>query len=399
MTRIVRDRVLALLRAMHFPTARVWFAALSVLGTPALSAQDARVPERSPFELFGDVRLRFESDFDSQRSNGVPRADRDRLRNRTRLGVRWHASDELTATVRARTGRADSQQSPHLTFHDFDDGPTDHFHAVLDEYFLRFADAPFDLWAGRNELPLAAANDSELLWDKDATVLGGGGSFNATSVVNLQAAVFGLPDGAEHIRGVGSLLQARGTIHPATDTAVELSSALLSLRGADRTTHLLDGNGQRDYAIGILGARLVQTLGTEPTPLRARFGVDLVRNFAHYAVTDPDPISAAYRDDRNGWVLSASLGQRASGKAGEWELRWAYAWIEKLAVDASFAQDDWVRWGSGGQTDSSDLRGHELGARYFFADRLSVFARYYDVASIRTAQDGMRFRLDFEWSF
>ena len=126
----------------------------------------------------------------------------------------------------------------------------------------------------------------------------------------------------------------------------------------------------------------------------------MFHNFRHYASGDPDVISAAYRHDKTGAVLTAALGQRTQdNKRGEWEVRCTVGYIEKLAVNAAYAQDDWVRWGKGPQTDSSNLRGHEMGLRYWLAKSLDVHARFYAVESITTPQDGFRFRLDLNYKF
>jgi hypothetical protein len=68
-------------------------------------------------------------------------------------------------------------------------------------------------------------------------------------------------------------------------------------------------------------------------------------------------------------------------------------------VNASFAQDDWIRFGSATQTDSSDFSGHELRASYAISKTLNVVSRLYLVDAITTIQDGNRFRVDLNWKF
>lgn len=68
-------------------------------------------------------------------------------------------------------------------------------------------------------------------------------------------------------------------------------------------------------------------------------------------------------------------------------------------MNASFAQDDWVRWGSATQTRGSNLKGHELRFGYGLAKDLNLLARLYLVESITTVEDGKRFRIDLNYSY
>lgn len=95
--------------------------------------------------------------------------------------------------------------------------------------------------------------------------------------------------------------------------------------------------------------------------------------------------------------MTAAGGRAKPGEAGAWEISHTFAHIEKLAVNASYAQDDWVRWGSAVQTDSSNLRGHEASGRYWLSRNLDCQARGFLVTSISTPQNGARVRLDLNW--
>ncbi len=66
-------------------------------------------------EFFGDVRLRWEQDFDSVDPGGSHRQDRNRIRARLRVGARAQLSESIDGTIRLRTGDRRSQQSPHIT--------------------------------------------------------------------------------------------------------------------------------------------------------------------------------------------------------------------------------------------------------------------------------------------
>ena len=68
-------------------------------------------------------------------------------------------------------------------------------------------------------------------------------------------------------------------------------------------------------------------------------------------------------------------------------------------MNASFAQDDWVRWGSSTQTDSSDLKGHEFRYAQQLTRSLQVMVRLYLVKAITSVQDGNRVRVDLNYRF
>ena len=80
--------------------------------------------------------------------------------------------------------------------------------------------------------------------------------------------------------------------------------------------------------------------------------------------------------------------------------------VETFAVHNSYAQDDWVRFGSDTQTRGSNIEGPEFRAVYGLADKMNLVARLYIVDAIdrRSAtatrkEDGNRFRLDFNYKF
>jgi hypothetical protein len=86
-------------------------------------------------------------------------------------------------------------------------------------------------------------------------------------------------------------------------------------------------------------------------------------------------------------------------EAGDWQFGAWYTRIEALAVNPSYAQDDWVRWGSATQTDSSDLKGFELRAAVGLGHGQNLMARLYLVEAITSQQDGKRFRIDYNVGF
>ncbi|MEO0445100.1 MAG: hypothetical protein AAF191_03375 [Verrucomicrobiota bacterium] len=112
-----------------------------------------------------------------------------------------------------------------------------------------------------------------------------------------------------------------------------------------------------------------------------------------YSTDDANPFTAANANENFGYVLSLMT------TPGDFLIGYYYAYIETLAVNASYAQDDWIRWGSNGQTDSSDLQGHEVRLGYQITENFNTVARLYLVDAVTSEQDGQRFRIDFNYKF
>jgi hypothetical protein len=116
-----------------------------------------------------------------------------------------------------------------------------------------------------------------------------------------------------------------------------------------------------------------------------------------YDAADVAPFPATDTDETLGYVLSVQVGQLK--KRNDWLFGYYYAHIETFAVNASYAQDDWIRFGSATQTDSSDFEGHEIRLGYALSANINLLARLYLVEAITTPQDGNRFRVDLNWRF
>ena len=83
-----------------------------------------------------------------------------------------------------------------------------------------------------------------------------------------------------------------------------------------------------------------------------------------------------------------------------WPLGYYYANTETLAVNASFAQDDWFRFGGkDDQTDSSDYKGHEIRLACTILENLNLVSRLYTVYTLTSYQRGNRFLMDLNWGF
>jgi len=108
-----------------------------------------------------------------------------------------------------------------------------------------------------------------------------------------------------------------------------------------------------------------------------------------------------YHDDKSGFAVSTTVGGKAirPNGGGRWHLNYMYAYIEKLAINGAYGQSNWVRWGEGAQSDVTNMKGHEIGLRYWFSKNVDINNRLFLVDSITTGQDGNRFRVDLNIRF
>ena len=374
-----------------------WIVTLTLV--LAAGAAHAESDRDGSLGFFGDWRARLESDFDSRDAGGVEREDRTRIRARVRAGLRYRPSDRLQFEVRLRSGSDLSQQSAHITLVDLDDNDTGGADFNFDRWYVRgtATGERFWGWIGRNGLPFKRSN--EMFWDHDATVVGLAGGFEGTlgdhGRLTLQGGRFSGPAGMRRFSGDIATFQAAFDF---TCAGGGLSAGLgVIATEADATdpdaSVLLENNGARDYTIGVLslgGRRSVRG-----RPMSA--GVDLLHNSEDYSPLDPDPITAANFDQTDGVVLSWTWG--GTKERGDWLVGYFYASIEKFAIHNSWAQDDWVRWGSAGQTRASGMEGHELRYARGLGNRQNVTVRLFLVEAIDTIEDGGRLRIDYNGRF
>lgn len=348
------------------------------------------------FSAYADFRFRAEADWDSQDGSGVDRADRTRLRVRARVGFRFDPSEAWRFEVRGRTGAEASQQSPHITIIDLDDNDTGDASFDLDRWYVRGRHKGLSAWAGRNSLPFWKQN--EMLFDDDATMAGaavvwegqvGGGG------LTLSGGYFSPPVGMRAASGtMGAAQVAYQPKVGGAQLAFALGTYQFDANPEDPDAGLLQqGNGSRDYSIVAASAQARWTVGNRPLAV----GADILHNAEDYSRVDPSPVTAANFDQTDGYVLQATYG--GLGDRGHWLAGYTYARLETFAVNNSYAQDDWVRWGSADQTRASNMKGHELRGGWAFSPRLHALARLYLAEAVVGVEDGKRFRLDVNWSF
>lgn len=363
------------------------------LSTPVFVHAADPAPAPSPLTWFGDFRLRYEWDWDSQNGSGVPRADRDRARIRARAGLTYKLSDQLSLGLRARTGSRLSQQSPHLTFYANDD-ITDDFEVTLDRYYVQFKQGGLTSWFGRNTTPFWQPN--EMFWDEDVTPTGVALSYEAKlsdGALTATAGTFLLPDGMTRLHGslTGGQLKYSVAAAPSQFT---VAGGLYGMAGKAGAVNLRNRNGARDYLIGVVSMQWA-TKFDRGLPLT--LGIDYIHNFENYDATAVAPFSVRHLDETTGYVFSALYGQLKNPR--DWQVGWYYASIGTLAVNASYSQDDWARFGSGPQSDVTDFKGHELRATYVLTKSMNLQARFFVVEARTSIQDGKRLRIDWNWRF
>lgn len=363
---------------------RCRLALLMLCWLPACGVPAAEADKK--LDWYGDFRFRLEHDWDSQTAAGVAREDRDRARVRARLGVNLHPAENFSFGARIRSGSRKSQQSPHVTVADFNGNDTGDSDLNADKWFARGETGKLWGWVGRNSSPFWQQN--EMFLDEDATPRGIAAGYKFGDLA-INAGYFSLPVGMRAYSGnLGAGQAVYATKFGATDFTAALGRYRFDADTSDPDAALLrNGNGARDYTIWAGSVQAQFGVGGHPLTV----GVDVMHNSQSYAATVAD------RDQTDGYVASVIYGNLKA--PGDWLAGYYYARIEKFAVNSSYAQDDWVRWGSATETDSSDFKGHELRAGCALQKNLNVLARLYLVDAITSVQDGKRFRVDFNYQF
>ena len=344
-------------------------------------------------KLFGDVRLRLERDWDSTRSDGTQRDDRDRMRGRLRFGFAYEINDTVSFGGRIRTGSRESQQSPHVTFgEDFQPEELN-----VDKLYIRAEVGKLWAWGGKNSFPFWRQN--ELFWDDDVTpeglAAGYGLKLGSSGKLDFRTGFFILddPEASNELSDKARLLAGQ-VVFTFKPSRANLAVAAGYFDFEDNPNLSNAALRDLDYRILVVGFQA----GVQGLPKPLVLGVDYMENTEDY----PDTVFSG--DQTTGYVLSASFGGLKD--KGDWLLAYYYAHIEEFAVVAFLAQDDWVRWGSATQTRSSNLEGHEFRAAYGMGPKLNLVARLYVVDGIElrsesavAKEDGKRFRLDLNVKF
>jgi len=355
------------------------------------------------FRPFGDFRVRMEQDWDSLNGDGTKRDDRLRLRVRVRAGFEAGISDDWSAVLAARSGPDLSQQSPHITIVDFDDGPTGPYEFNLDHWYLKYRHDGLEAWIGRNEMSFWHQDD--LFIFDNVTYPGLGASYEhalGSGQLTWNLNYVALPVGMKKSSGtglLGQLVYEQSFERWGFTLAGGYFETDADPDDPDGQT-LLTENNTRDYRVVNFMAQYRSQIFDRPYYI----GLDYSRNLENYGDSPPGSFSQFHKDDREGYVLEFELGEK--GKKGDWLVGYYYSYLEALSAHSSYIADDWVRWGNANQVRATNLKGSELRAIYSFSPTVNIFARLFFVDAISlleagdtTRETGNRLRIDVNISF
>jgi len=331
---------------------------------------------KQSLKLSGDLRLRYEKDYDV-----TGKDNRDRARYRFRLNVVHRRGDHIQLGARFVSGDPNDQQSPHQTFGGDFSAKT----INIDKVYLRYNFDRGWVWAGKNSFPFWKQN--ELFWDDDVSPEGIAAAYSAKDFAGSGSNLT-LTGGQFIVQNRGKdFFQSSMSAGQATFSKKTGGATLTAAAGyyyfnndfSDTTSYnpLADMN----HKLIVLSGQAKFNLSAN---VPVKFGVDFMKN-------TEDPLIAAFANETTGFVLQASVGKLK--KQGDWLLGAYYVRIEKFAVIPNFAQDDWWRFGNG-HTDSSDMKGFELRAAYQLGPKMNLVARHYVTEMIVGTKDANRFRLD-----
>jgi hypothetical protein len=355
--------------------------------------------KQNNFSWSGDFRLRFESDWNSKKANGVKRDSRDRTRVRLRVNSQYQFSDKLTINTRIRTGSNDSHQSPHYTIADFNGNDKGEFDLGLDKWFIRYKtlseNTKTSTWLGRNSLSIWKQN--EMFWDDDATVSGIGSQFetklndsNYKALLGGSAGHVALPVGLTEYSGTMSFVQLHYQ-RSFSQAKIKVGSGLFDMNADPYDIdgqQLLLNNGALDHRIWLNSINI--TLLSWPVSM----SIDYMQNILDYGAQE---LNLSQDNNKNGLVSSILINKIFA--IPSLSFKYTYADIGALSVNSSYAQDDWMRWGNATETRATDFSGHEFRLKYQMENYGNILLRLYSVAAKSSIEDGDRFRVDWNVKF
>jgi Putative porin len=379
-------------------TIRFVIAVLVFLLMPHLYSKGA---EADKLKILADVRVRGESDWDSKKSDGTFRDDRDRMRYRLRFGFNYKWSNSVKFGGRIRSGDQRDQQSPHNTFgSEMDPGSFS-----IDKVFIQGQHELLWWSLGKNSFSFWKQN--ELFWDDDVTPEGVSlgseiklGEFKikptlGAYIINHSKNYFG-----NDSKLIAGQIAIEGKV---SDVKLEFATGIFAF---DKLPDKNDGAGENplDYNIFNSGIKLGMDVGIPLT-----FGFDFMMNLVDYGAGKYKNIVKDYlKDEKYGLIASVKLGSLK--KQGDWLLAYYFTQIQKYSVVDYFAQDDWIRWNysdseGNGLTGarSSNFGGSEIRLGYAFGSGFNCVLRTYLVEALvkkggssdKALETGNRIRLDF----
>ena len=355
--------------------------------------------------IYGDVRGRFDGIYLENDVNGVPNADRNRLRYRLRVGAAATLKDSFELGFRLTAGEPQGNfgGDPISGNTSFQDNGSKKF-IWVDQAYGKWTPINNDVWKlggtlGKMENPFVL---SPMVFDPDYTPEGIGlsGGYNLSKEHSLKfgAGFFWLDEisqGAQSDDDPFLLgLQARWDAKWSSNWESSVGAAILAITDAHTLTNFSVPNinvGNTRDATG--------SLVNDYHPVVADGALTyLLDPFAGYKSRFPVKFGGAFMhnpgasDDNNGYELGVTAGK--AGKKGTWELsyRWRYterdAWYEEM-VDSDFGafyQTGYPNAGLGtGFRAGTNLKGHILQASYSPADAFMLSISYYLTSVIETS--------------
>lgn len=363
---------------------RTLILSLSTLLVSTLTALDIRQVEG--LEIYSKTTLRYESDSRSPRSS-----DRHRGRISQWLGWRYEFLERWSVENRWRTGTRENQHSPTITVLRLDDNKFGQRSVVADLFKVDYHGDGLDLQVGR-VLPVFWYN-TDYFWDKDVTNLGADLAFKLSSEGGTWIArggAYKLPDGMVNFNGELYGLQVqhdRVCSNVGDNVKMRLAGGLFYMAGSPDAEFLKNGDGDREYLTGIASASVSGILAGKLLSA----GADFIYNFHDYDSADANKVTRNHADDRLGAGLALSFGQNK--EAGDWRLRYNYAYVEKLAVNGAYASDTISRF------DTSNYRGHDFRGIYSLHKNVTTMLRLMISEQINGSDENVRFRWDTALKF
>jgi len=341
----------------------------------------------------GDLRLRREWDFQSQRSNGVKRNNRMRTRLRLRPEIKVKLSEETGFVFRLRTGNLEAIQSSNYTLiQNFGNKGRNDF-PNYDRLVLtrKFGNTRWSF--GRNQVNYWRQN--EYLWDKDVAVDGIERSQSLGKGRYLNLGWFHIPRGAEPVsfsnRSTLFLAQYMKRKRSKSKDIHTWALGFLGVRDGGNDWSPLSATGNRDYDIVHLAYQKQFALRN-----RMKIGLDFFTNLQNYPTTLP------LGEEKDAWSAQIYFGDLT--RPGDLKYGLRYGNVGAYAMNPYTANDNWTRWSKASYTEASNYTGWQASAAYQFKNDQTVTLKYIaahekEVLPGNTQQSSHRIRLDYVWKF
>lgn len=359
-------------------------------GAPAGAEDPIRVEEYPVVErplldrlhFYGDIRLRYESQFERDTSD-----NRHRARVRLRTGINVDINEQVVVGARLTTGDPENITTSNQTL----DDSFDKFEISLDRVFVRYEPERIpNSWfmGGKFGAPWRTTPIfGGMTWDSDAQPEGVAagyafedvGPFNVIDFTAVQLFVeetSGTEDAFGTVFQVATDLDLTDTLNLEAGVTyfswsdLEIDSSLAFLLPDNNGNAVVGGDFESDF--GVIHPYLVLTYDGWKYPVT--FVGEYVNNLR------------ANNDRDQGWSLGASLG--AAKKRGDWQLFYQWVVLEQDSVLTVVNSDDF--------TLHSGFRGHHYGLAYQLTDRIqftpNVYTFYREHPNEALGQDD-----DYQW--